>query len=108
MTVYTTAMRCIQLYMDDDIDEALSAAAARRGVSRSAYVRDAVRACLAAGPEAISDPLDALLGSVDVEPDADLDAVIYESFEIMRRERIAEVLAFDGDFSAAGFIEVRP
>lgn len=30
------------------------------------------------------------------------------SFEIMRRERIIEALAFDGDFSAAGFIEVRP
>lgn len=29
------------------------------------------------------------------------------SFEIMRRERIMEALAFDGDFSAAGFIEVR-
>ena len=30
------------------------------------------------------------------------------SFEIMRRERISEALAFDGDFSAAGFVEVRP
>ena len=30
------------------------------------------------------------------------------SFEIMRRERLTEALAFDGDFSAAGFIEVRP
>ena len=30
------------------------------------------------------------------------------SFEIMRRERITEALAFDGDFGAAGFIEVRP
>ena len=30
------------------------------------------------------------------------------SFQIMRRERIVEALAFDGDFSAAGFIEVRP
>lgn len=30
------------------------------------------------------------------------------SFEIMRRERITEALAFDGDFSAAGFVEVRP
>lgn len=30
------------------------------------------------------------------------------SFEIMRRERIVEALAFDGDFSSAGFIEVRP
>lgn len=75
--MYTHSMRRIQLYIDDDIDEALSAAAARRGVSRSAYVRDAVRSCLADGPEAISDPLDALVGSVDVEPDDDLDAVIY-------------------------------
>jgi predicted nucleic acid-binding protein len=30
------------------------------------------------------------------------------SFVVMRRERIAEALAFDGDFSAAGFVEVRP
>lgn len=30
------------------------------------------------------------------------------SFEVMRRERITEALAFDGDFAAAGFVEVRP
>ena len=36
------------------------------------------------------------------------DRVDATSFEIMRRERITETLAFDGDFSAAGFIEVRP
>jgi len=30
------------------------------------------------------------------------------SFAVMRRERLREALAFDGDFSAAGFIEVRP
>lgn len=30
------------------------------------------------------------------------------SFELMRRERITEALAFDGDFAAAGFIEARP
>ena len=30
------------------------------------------------------------------------------SFEIMRRERITEALAFDGDFTAAGFVEARP
>jgi uncharacterized protein len=30
------------------------------------------------------------------------------SFAIMRRRRIREALAFDGDFNAAGFVEVRP
>lgn len=30
------------------------------------------------------------------------------SFAVMRRMKIREALAFDGDFSAAGFTEVRP
>jgi uncharacterized protein len=30
------------------------------------------------------------------------------SFVVMRRDRLQEALAFDGDFSAAGFVEVRP
>lgn len=30
------------------------------------------------------------------------------SFVLMRRLRIREALAFDGDFSAAGFVELRP
>jgi predicted nucleic acid-binding protein len=30
------------------------------------------------------------------------------SFAMMRRRRIREALAFDGDFNAAGFVEVRP
>ena len=30
------------------------------------------------------------------------------SFAIMRRRRVREALAFDGDFGAAGFVELRP
>jgi predicted nucleic acid-binding protein len=30
------------------------------------------------------------------------------SFAVMRRRRVRQALAFDGDFAAAGFIEVRP
>jgi len=29
------------------------------------------------------------------------------SFPVMRRRRIREALAFDGDFNAAGFVEMR-
>ena len=30
------------------------------------------------------------------------------SFAVMRHRRLTEALAFDGDFAAAGFVEVRP
>jgi predicted nucleic acid-binding protein len=30
------------------------------------------------------------------------------SFAVMRRRRMREALAFDGDFTAAGFVELRP
>lgn len=30
------------------------------------------------------------------------------SFAVMRRRRVREALAFDGDFAAAGYVEVRP
>ena len=71
-------MRRIQLYIEPDIDDALSAVAARRGVSRSAVVREAVRHALGGTSDVLAaDPLDALVGSIDVAPDDDLDAAIY-------------------------------
>ena len=63
--------------MDADIDDELTAAAASRGVSRSALMRDAVRALLEAERPTGGDPVDALVGWLDVEPDDDVDAVIY-------------------------------
>ena len=78
--MYTPHMRRIQLYIEPDIDDALSAVAARRGVSRSAVVREAVRDALHERSDAlVADPLDALVGSIDVVPDDDLDAVIYDT-----------------------------
>lgn len=41
----------------------------------------------------------------DERPYSFVDAT---SFAVMRRRRIREALAFDGDFAAAGFLEVRP
>ena len=41
----------------------------------------------------------------DERPYSFVDAV---SFRVMQRRRLTEALTFDGDFSAAGFVEVRP
>ena len=41
----------------------------------------------------------------DERPYSFVDAT---SFAVMRRRRIREALAFDGDFQAAGFVELRP
>ncbi len=72
-------MRRTQFYVDDDIYEALSAEAARLGTSRSAIVRDAVRAFLPHYFVDSPDPLDELVGSlVDVDPVDDIDSVIYD------------------------------
>ena len=70
-------MRRIQLYVDDDVDRALSAEAALRGTSRSAVIRDAVRTSLNGYFENEPDPIDALIGSVDIDPVDDIDEVIY-------------------------------
>jgi hypothetical protein len=70
-------MRRIQLYVEDDIDDALTAEAAQLGTSRSALVRDAVRASLAGRLDRSPDAVDELVGSLDVEPDDDIDSVIY-------------------------------
>ena len=41
----------------------------------------------------------------DERPYSFVDAT---SFALMRKLRIREALAFDGDFAAAGFVELRP
>lgn len=41
----------------------------------------------------------------DERPYSFVDAT---SFALMRRARVREALAFDGDFAAAGFVELRP
>jgi len=40
-------------------------------------------------------------------PEREYSFVDAISFAVMRRRRIREALAFDGDFNAAGFVEVR-
>lgn len=75
--VYIDLVRRIQLYMDDDLDHALTAEAARSGRTRSELVRMAVRQSLEHAFTEIPDPVDALIGSVDIDPIDDIDAAIY-------------------------------
>jgi len=75
--VHTVCLRRIHLYLEPDLDEALSAEATRLGTSRSALVRDAVRASLEAYFDTPGDAVDELIGGLDVDPDDDLDWVIY-------------------------------
>ena len=50
---------------------------ARAGVSRSALVRDAVRVSLSAYLDASTEAVDDLVGRLDVNPDDDIDSVVY-------------------------------
>ena len=71
-------MRRIQLYIDEDVDQALTAEAARLGTSRSEVARAAVRTALAAYFAGTVDPVEEFIGSIaDVEPVDDIDAIVY-------------------------------
>jgi hypothetical protein len=69
-------MRRIQIYIEEQLDDALQAEATRTGRSRAAIIRESVAARIGR-PGAISkDPVTALIGTVDAEP-ADIDEVVY-------------------------------
>lgn len=71
-------MRRIQLYIEEDVDHALTAAAARTGRSRSAVMRDAVHAWLGGDVGPGPDPVDELIGTVEAADTDDIDAVLYD------------------------------
>ncbi len=72
--MYAPPMRRLQISIDEDVDEALAAEAARRNVSRAALIRDLVREHL--GTPKKSDPFAELVGDID-EAAGDIDEVVY-------------------------------
>lgn len=88
--MYILLVRRIQLYMDDELDDARSAEVARLGVSRSALVRDAVRVSLSAYFDTPADAVDELIGWLDVDPDKDIDSVVYGLESEIRRHIILD------------------
>ena len=68
-------------------------------------VRETARVALERVTPEIEDEAWSWLRVHDERPYSFVDAT---SFALMRRLRIREALAFDGDFAAAGFVELRP
>jgi hypothetical protein len=66
----------LQIMIDEGIDRALDAQAARDRVSKASLVRRYVELGLAPLPALEDDPLSALAGSADFEP-ADVDRTLY-------------------------------
>jgi len=64
----------LQIYIDEEQDEALGILAARTGTSKAALIRGFVADRLTSSHE--RDALDDLVGAVDAEP-ADIDDVLY-------------------------------
>jgi Ribbon-helix-helix protein, copG family len=75
--VCTSHLRRIQIYMDDDLENALEAAARAQGTSKAALIRECVAMNFRPLPLVEDDPLTALMGSGDGEPADDVDEVIY-------------------------------
>ncbi len=69
-------MRRIQIYIDEELDDALQAEAAKTGRSKAAIIRESVAARIGRRGAIPKDPMTALIGSVDAEP-ADIDDVVY-------------------------------
>lgn len=74
---YTQAMRRIQIYIEESLDDVLQAEAVRSGQSKAALIRECVAARYTAAESLEQDPLTALVGSIDAEPADDIDEVIY-------------------------------
>ncbi len=74
--MYTPAMRRIQIYIEEELDDALQAEAARCSRSKAALIRECVAVRYAPPAALEKDPLTALVGSIDAEP-ADVDEIVY-------------------------------
>ena len=79
MVLYTLLMRRIQIYIEEELDEALQAEATRTGRSKAAIIRESVADRFdrqGRRGKRPKDAMTALVGSVDAEP-AEVDEVVY-------------------------------
>jgi len=75
--MYTAAMRRLQIYIDEELDDALASRARRAHTSKAALIRDAVRRSIGE-PEPPIDPFRDWIGGSEARP-APVDEVVYGS-----------------------------
>lgn len=75
--MYTPTMKRLQIYIEEELDDALAAQARRTHTSKAAIIRDAVRHHIGE-PEPLVDPFRDWIGGSDAEP-ANVDDVVYGS-----------------------------
>ena len=75
--MYTAPMKRLQIYIDEELDDALAVRARRTHTSKAALIREAVRRSIGA-PEPRVDPLRDWIGGSDAAP-ASVDEVVYDS-----------------------------
>ena len=76
--MYNGHMRRIQIHIDEDLDDAAEAEAARRGLSKAALIRASLAREVAVDRRPHVDPWHALTGWLDDGPVEDLDAIVYD------------------------------
>ena len=69
-------MRRIQIYIQEDLDDALQLEAAKRERSKASLIRECVAARYGAQSRTDTDPLTNLIGTVDIDP-VGIDDVVY-------------------------------
>jgi ribbon-helix-helix CopG family protein len=78
MVCIIALVRRIQIHIDEALDDAAEAEAARRGLSKAALIRASLARELAGETRPDADPWQAITGWLDDGPVKDLDALIYE------------------------------
>ena len=73
--MYTWRMRRLQIYIEEDLDDALAVRARRGHTSKAALIREAVRLSMGERPRPV-DPFRDWIGGSDAAP-APVDEVVY-------------------------------
>ena len=76
--VYNVRMRRIQIHLDESLDDAAEAEAARRGQSKAALIRLALARELTGHAPPTKEPWAAMTGWLDDGAVEDIDAVVYD------------------------------